>query len=98
MNIEVAIPLTEEALQKLPKAYANGEWFRVRTVYWNIGVNHEATLASTMGDTSLEESVNLTALSLMSSIVYANSETQNDTVMNLFNDLKKTVNNSYLYF
>jgi UDP-N-acetylglucosamine 2-epimerase len=71
--------------------YASGEWFRVRTIYWNIGVNHEATLASTMGDITLEESINRAALSVMSSIVFANNDAQSDTILNLFNDLKKTV-------
>lgn len=93
-NIEISIPLTDEALQKLPPAFSKGDWFRVRTVYWNIGVNHEATLAATMGDLSLEESVNISALSIMSSIVSTPTETPNDNLTNLFNDLKRTVEES----
>lgn len=78
-------------MEKLPKAYANGDWFRVKTVYWNIGVNHEATLAATMGDVSLEESVNRAALSVMSNILFTPDENQSDNLINLFNELKKVV-------
>lgn len=63
-------------------------------MYWNIGVNHEATLAATMGDLSLEESVNRAALSVMSSIVLTPSEPPNENVINLFNELKRTVEES----
>lgn len=40
----------------------NEAWFRVQSIFWNVGVNHEATLACSLGDISLEETVNKTAL------------------------------------
>lgn len=76
----------------MPKTYSSGEWFRVKTLYWNIGVNHEATLAITLGDITLEESINMAALSIMSSVVFSgNNNEKNETLINMFNDLKKTV-------
>ncbi|KAI6239101.1 Type I inositol 3,4-bisphosphate 4-phosphatase [Aphelenchoides fujianensis] len=93
-SIDISIPITEEALAKLPKAYAEGEWFRVRTVYWNLGVNHEASLAASVGDISLEESINLAALTVTSNFVQAAPDVCNETVKNLLDELKKTVEES----
>jgi inositol polyphosphate-4-phosphatase len=56
-------------MQKLPKKLAAGEWFHVQTIYWNIGINVEATMAASVGDTSLEEGINRAALILTDSYV-----------------------------
>ncbi|KAI6215412.1 hypothetical protein M3Y94_00382500 [Aphelenchoides besseyi] len=93
-SIDITIPITAEALAKLPEAYAKGEWFRVRTVYWNLGVNHEATLASSVGDISLEESVNLAALTVTTNFVQSAPSVCNEMVKNLLDELKKTVEES----
>lgn len=90
-DIEVSIPLQPEMVVKLPEAYKKGEWFRVRTTYWNIGVNHEATLAMSVGDISLEESINLAALAITNNYINGFPEECNENVKRLFEDLARTV-------
>uniref|UniRef100_A0A7E4W547 PH domain-containing protein n=1 Tax=Panagrellus redivivus TaxID=6233 RepID=A0A7E4W547_PANRE len=60
-DIIVSLPLLPALLEKLGPRLAAGEPFRVRTIFWNLGINHEATLAQSMGSIALEEEINVTA-------------------------------------
>lgn len=58
----VSLPLAENLFQRLPKALADGATFRVMPVFWNVGINYEASFVQTMGDPTLERQINLEAL------------------------------------
>lgn len=50
-------------MKKLGPNLSEGNVFRVRTCFWNLGINHAATLAQSMGSVALEEEINKVALS-----------------------------------
>lgn len=93
----ISIPLPTNLFELLSGSYAEGEWFRVRTIYWNLGVNHEASFAASVGDISLEENVNRAALVSMethtkSILKDVSPETSNITlIQELLENLKSTV-------
>jgi hypothetical protein len=99
--LKISIPLHPDKLKTLPGKMAAGEWFCPVTIYWNLGINHEASLAASVGDISLEEKVNRTALKQMSEhvILLSTNERQlnNAEIINrLFSDLQQTVNHKIL--
>lgn len=49
-------------MEKLGPNLKEGNLFRIRGCFWNLGINHEATLAQSMGNITLEEEINKTAL------------------------------------
>lgn len=56
--------------QALPESLRNGDAFSVRVVFWNLGINHEATLSQSIaGDSSLERSINILAANNLQSYV-----------------------------
>ncbi|KAL3116125.1 hypothetical protein niasHT_007425 [Heterodera trifolii] len=60
--LKVSIPIHPTQIEKLPERMKNEQWFRPKVIFWNIGINHEASLAASIGDISLEEEINRTAL------------------------------------
>uniref|UniRef100_A0A183C0F5 PH domain-containing protein n=1 Tax=Globodera pallida TaxID=36090 RepID=A0A183C0F5_GLOPA len=60
--LNVSIPIHPREMERLPKRMANEQWFRPKVTFWNVGINHEASLAASIGDISLEEEVNRNAL------------------------------------
>uniref|UniRef100_A0A914UXV8 PH domain-containing protein n=1 Tax=Plectus sambesii TaxID=2011161 RepID=A0A914UXV8_9BILA len=58
----ISIPLADNLFKRLPQCLADGALFRVMTVFWNVGINYEASFVQTMGDPSLERHINLEAL------------------------------------
>lgn len=41
-QLQVTIPLLPSGTEKLPPKLAAGEWFHVRTIFWNIGMRDAA--------------------------------------------------------
>lgn len=60
-DLTVFLPLNQEMMSKLGPNLAQGNFFRVNTTFWNLGINHEATMAQSMNSVALEEQVNLYA-------------------------------------
>lgn len=71
--------------------YAAGEWFRVTVSFWNIGINHEATLAASIGDISLEETINRTGLARIESYALAVPTNNSSVITELLAELQKVV-------
>ncbi|CAD5217073.1 unnamed protein product [Bursaphelenchus okinawaensis] len=90
-DLTITIPLTSDLMAKLPERMKKGETFRVRTFYWNIGVNHEATYAMRLGDISLEESINITATTLLSQYVNEMGQEVKEETHRIMEELKRTV-------
>lgn len=54
--------------QSLSEPLRSGCTFSVNTVFWNLGINHEATFSQSIaGDSSLEPSINLAAVKALAS-------------------------------
>ncbi|CAK5110662.1 unnamed protein product [Meloidogyne enterolobii] len=99
-NIKISIPLPSEKIVELPKGMSKGEWFCPKIIYWNLGVNHEASLAASSvggGNNSLEEMINRTALKQLdeyiSILLLTSSMDLNcvEAVNRLMGDLRETV-------
>uniref|UniRef100_A0A915LM39 Uncharacterized protein n=1 Tax=Meloidogyne javanica TaxID=6303 RepID=A0A915LM39_MELJA len=99
-NIKISIPLPSEKIVELPKGMSKGEWFCPKIIYWNLGVNHEASLAASSvggGNNSLEEMINRTALKQLdeyiSILLLTSSMDLNcvEAVNRLIGDLRETV-------
>lgn len=74
----------------LPPKLKEGAYFFVRTIFWNLGINHEATFAASLGDISVEEGINRAALAHMDS--YATSYPHfNTTISEMMSDLRNVV-------
>lgn len=59
-----------DEFQSLPDRLRFDCTFTVYPVYWNLGINHEATFAQSIaGDSSLEQSINLVAAKKLDSYV-----------------------------
>ncbi|VDD87449.1 unnamed protein product [Enterobius vermicularis] len=70
LKVAVHLPLLPNAFQALPESLRNGDAFSVRVVFWNLGINHEATLSQSIaGDSSLERSINILAANNLQSYV-----------------------------
>uniref|UniRef100_A0A0N5B0R7 PH domain-containing protein n=1 Tax=Syphacia muris TaxID=451379 RepID=A0A0N5B0R7_9BILA len=70
LKIIVQLPLLPATFQRLPDSLRSGDLMSVRVVFWNLGVNHEATLSQSIaGDSSLEKSVNILAADELQSYV-----------------------------
>ncbi|KAK6101402.1 hypothetical protein QQG55_4480 [Brugia pahangi] len=58
----VQVPLPHSIYQGLSESLRSGSTFSVNAVFWNLGINHEATFSQSIaGDSSLEQSINLAA-------------------------------------
>ncbi|KAI1729322.1 type I inositol 3,4-bisphosphate 4-phosphatase [Ditylenchus destructor] len=90
-DLKVSIPLQSSLMEKLPMKYAAGEWFRVTVSFWNIGINHEATLAASIGDISLEETINRTGLARIESYALAVPTNDSSVITELLAELQKVV-------
>uniref|UniRef100_A0A0R3RVL3 PH domain-containing protein n=1 Tax=Elaeophora elaphi TaxID=1147741 RepID=A0A0R3RVL3_9BILA len=64
----VQVPLPHSVYQGLSEPLRSGCTFSVNTVFWNLGINHEATFSQSIaGDSSLEQSINLAAVKALAS-------------------------------
>jgi len=57
-HFKITLPVPNRAWTRLPETLRRGEWFYLVPAYWNVGINHEQTLASKLGGTALESEVN----------------------------------------
>uniref|UniRef100_A0A914CBN2 Uncharacterized protein n=1 Tax=Acrobeloides nanus TaxID=290746 RepID=A0A914CBN2_9BILA len=90
-SISVILPLLPATINLLPPKLKEGAYFFVRTIFWNLGINHEATFAASLGDISVEEGINRAALAHMDS--YATSYPHfNTTISEMMSDLRNVVN------
>ncbi|KAI6204240.1 hypothetical protein M3Y94_00649900 [Aphelenchoides besseyi] len=80
--VDVTIAVPDEVIAKLP--YERGQWFRVRTFYWNLSVNKSEV------SVPLEKKINLEALSATTKFVELNNLKPGP----LLEDLRKTVEKS----
>ncbi|VDK73844.1 unnamed protein product [Litomosoides sigmodontis] len=87
----VQVPLPHNVYESLSEPLRSGCTFSVNTVFWNLGINHEATLSQSIaGDSSLEPSINLAAVKALAS--YASTlKDISHTVEELVADLTATV-------
>ncbi|KAL3116142.1 hypothetical protein niasHT_007442 [Heterodera trifolii] len=46
--LKVSIPIHPTQIEKLPERMKNEQWFRPKVIFWNIGINHEASLAASI--------------------------------------------------
>ncbi|CAG9538548.1 unnamed protein product [Cercopithifilaria johnstoni] len=64
----IQVPLPHSVHQNLSEPLRSGCTFSVNTVFWNLGINHEATFSQSIaGDSSLEPSINLAAVKALAS-------------------------------
>ncbi|CDW55410.1 hypothetical protein TTRE_0000368201 [Trichuris trichiura] len=63
--IKVTLPVPSERWDILPQSLQNGEWFQVHVILWNVGVNHDQSLAIKFQEASLENEINQGAGSLL---------------------------------
>ncbi|KAL4002408.1 hypothetical protein ACH3XW_3330 [Acanthocheilonema viteae] len=64
----VQVPLPHSVYQNLSESLRSGCTFNVNAVFWNLGINHEATFSQSIaGDSSLEPSINLAAVKALAS-------------------------------
>ncbi|PAV74818.1 hypothetical protein WR25_11832 isoform B [Diploscapter pachys] len=87
-NIEISLPLPHETFENLPESLKSGAQFHVKTAYFNIGVNHEASLGQTFGGIAFESAINLDAAERIR--LFANKK-QHSTVIEAANELSNTV-------
>uniref|UniRef100_A0A914REH7 Uncharacterized protein n=1 Tax=Parascaris equorum TaxID=6256 RepID=A0A914REH7_PAREQ len=75
-----------------PEKLRAGQWMNVVAIFWNLGINHEATFAQSLaGDSSLEETINVVAANALHA--YASGRKQLDpSAMDLIAELCTTVN------
>lgn len=92
-ELVVSLPLAENLFQRLPASLADGALFRVIPVFWNIGVNYEASFVQTMGDPSLERQINLDAVSDVVGYVdlFRQRESKESPLVHMVADLMQTV-------
>uniref|UniRef100_A0A915AMW7 PH domain-containing protein n=1 Tax=Parascaris univalens TaxID=6257 RepID=A0A915AMW7_PARUN len=91
-KLTVQIPLPADIFQSFPEKLRAGQWMNVVAIFWNLGINHEATFAQSLaGDSSLEETINVVAANALHA--YASGRKQLDpSAMDLIAELCTTVN------
>lgn len=78
--------------QSLPEDLKSGQLFTVCSIFWNLGINHEATFAQSIaGDCSLEETINIIAGRALQAYADCNSSSS-QSVKNLIAELNLAVN------
>ncbi|KAM3724595.1 Inositol polyphosphate-4-phosphatase type I [Dirofilaria immitis] len=76
----VQVPLPHNVYQNLSEPLRSGCTFSVYAVFWNLGINHEATFAQSIaGDSTLEQSINLVAVKALASYASAVKDISNTT-------------------
>ncbi|XP_071124608.1 inositol polyphosphate-4-phosphatase type I A-like isoform X14 [Mytilus edulis] len=54
----VTVPVKQELFERLPDPLQRGKDINITPVFFNIGINEQATVAERFGDTSLQEKIN----------------------------------------
>ena len=62
----ISLPLDEEAFQLLPTELQRGKHIKVYPVMFNVGINEEQTLAYRIGDTALQDQINVESFKKLS--------------------------------
>lgn len=74
---------------------SSGKCFCPKIIFFNLGINHEASLASSIGDTSLEEKLNGNAVRQFEEYLFMlsskNQLIDTQIVDKLFSDLREMV-------
>ncbi|VDN05119.1 unnamed protein product [Thelazia callipaeda] len=87
----VQVPLQHDLYKNLSESLRSGSMFSVYAVFWNLGINHEASFAQSFaGDSSLEQSINLVAAKSLALYVSLLKETSL-SVEELLAELSSTV-------
>uniref|UniRef100_A0A1I7TMJ8 PH domain-containing protein n=1 Tax=Caenorhabditis tropicalis TaxID=1561998 RepID=A0A1I7TMJ8_9PELO len=89
--LKVSIPLPHEYFDSLPDNIRWTSEFTVVTAYFNIGVNHEATLGQSFGGVVLESSVNQDAAEKLNMFANRNEVSQRarEAVMEVVNEVSR---------
>ncbi|KAF1762247.1 hypothetical protein GCK72_010509 [Caenorhabditis remanei] len=88
-SLKVSIPLPHEYFDALPDNFKWTSEFTVVTSYFNIGVNHEATLGQSFGGVAVESSVNQDAAEKLNMFANRNEASQRarEAVMEVVNEV-----------
>lgn len=77
--------------QSFPEKLRAGQWMSVVAIFWNLGINHEATFAQSLaGDSSLEETINVVAANALHAYASGRKRLESST-MDLIAELCATV-------
>ncbi|CAD6190418.1 unnamed protein product [Caenorhabditis auriculariae] len=87
--LKVSIPLPHDVFDNLPESLREAGYFTVRTAYFSIGVNHEATFGQSFGGIAFESTINQEAADRVN--VFANRNEAptraREAVMELVNEV-----------
>lgn len=77
-HLKITLPVPNRVWSRLPESLRRGEWFYLVPIYFNVGINHEQTLASKLGGIGLETEVNEMAYKTLRGYVKRLANNNND--------------------